>query len=348
MAILMFGDFNGFTAGQINRYYLNTVNGFLISNNSNNRFANTPHFYSNAGGSGSKYVKTRIFTPISSGVVGFSHFCIGAPTTASLHLLSLLDSSNVEHIRISFDSSGNFLITRAGTALTGGTSANTFLPNTWYWIELKFSIADSIGADSVQLWINGVLEATIAAGQDTRNAGSGFVESLALGQFAFGSTVLFGISEFYVSDSTTPLGDCRIRTLIPSAEGDTQNFSSTGASHYTEVDDNPADDDSTYVESATPNHIELFQMSGISSNPSVIHAVSPWLCTRKTDAGHKTFAPILRLSSTNYEQSGVNAFDNYSYNNPVILELNPDSPGGTGVWDITSLDNTQVGLRVVS
>jgi hypothetical protein len=345
MAILMFGDFNGMSTAQLGRYYQQSASATVV-NNASNRFSGVSHGVV-AAVSVRRGFRTNVFSPISSGVVGFS--VLFDDTTTETFFLSLLDTGTVEHIRLSRNSSGQINILRVSTSLTGGSSSSSFPNETWLWVELKFSIADSIGANSVQLWVNGVLEATVATGQDTRNAGNASIDAIWLGSFVTSANpVGIRYSEFYVSDSTTPLGDCRVRTLIPSAEGDTQNFSSTGASHYTEVDDNPADDNSTYVESATPNHIELFQMSGISSNPSVIHAVSPWLCTRKTDAGHKTFAPILRLSSTNYEQSGVNAFDNYSYNNPVILELNPDSPGGTGVWDITSLDNTQVGLRVVS
>jgi hypothetical protein len=344
MAILMFGDFDGMSAAQLGRYYQSNTN-INVVNNASNRFAGISHLLTSTTTS-AKGIRTKVFSAISSGVVGFSvRF---DSTNVNTHFLSLLDPQGFEHIRLTRNSSGQILITRTGNALTGGTTVGSFPDETWFWVELKFSIADSIGANSVQLWVNGVLEATVATGQDTRNGGDGSVQSIYLGGFVAGGGINIRYSEFYVSDSTTPLGDCRVESLFPNGNGDTQNFSATSGTHWQEVDDNPADDNSTYVESAAPDDIELFQMTNLSSNPSVIHAVSPWLCTQKTDAGTKTFAPIIRLSSTNYEQANVNAFDSYSYNNPVILELNPDSPGGTDPWDLTAVNAAQVGLKVVS
>lgn len=52
----------------------------------------------------------------------------------------------------------------------------------------------------------------------------------------------------------------RVRTRFPDADGTTTNWTpDTGTVNYTQVDDNPDDGDTTYVESSTANHIDLYE-----------------------------------------------------------------------------------------
>lgn len=334
----MFGDFNGYTTAQITRAWVSVANNQTIVT-SGGRF-NQAYMQTSASNQ-SSYVRSRPFSAIATGVIGFSWYGVSLGTDAP-PILSLL-SAGVEHIRLVRNADGTISITRAGTALTSGTSSLAIADNTWAWIELKWSIANSIGASAVQLWINGTLTATVATGQDTQNAGTADVNSFWLGKTgSVQGQMRYG--EFYVDDGTTPLGDCRVETLAMTGNGTTQDFTSSSGGHYTDVDDATADDDSTYVESATVNHVELFTVANLSSTPTTINAVSVWNCVEKTDAGPKQFAAVVRQSGTNYTQATTNATDDYQYDTPILLT----DPATASAWTESGVNSIEAGLKVIA
>jgi hypothetical protein len=86
----------------------------------------------------------------------------------------------------------------------------------------------------------------------------------------------------------------------PSSDASVQFARSTGADNYALVADTAQDGDSTYVESDTVGHIDLYGYEDVSSGYSV-QAVSLVTVARKDDAGLRTLQPIARQSSTNYD-----------------------------------------------
>jgi len=335
MSVIMFGDFVGYSTDQLSRYFLSNSGGAVTS--SGGRFNSAYYATSSSSNSG---MRSRAFTPLSSGVIGGSFYFPPGLTT----VLSLMQAS-AEHLRLSRNADGTLSLSRAGTALTGGTTINSFADNIWHWIEIKFSIADSIGANSCQIYVNGGLEATVATGQDTRNGSDATINSFVVGRIINNSGAsLMRFGEFYIDNSTTPLGDRRVETLFPNGNGATQDFTSSSGGHYTDVDDTTADDDSTYVESATAGDIELFTVQNMSSTPTDITAASIWSCVRKTDAGEKSCAAVLRQSATNYDQATHYPGTDYEYDTPIMLV----DPATASAWTESGINSCEIGLKVVS
>jgi hypothetical protein len=342
MALIAFGDFIGYSIAQASRYWL-TVDGAITINSTGGRFSNSPCLYM-VGGTGASILRSRAFSPIAAGVIGMS-VKFSNTNTNPTSILSLYDGpSNVEHVRIVRLVDGTLSFTRANTALTGGITATSFADDIWHWIEIKFSIANSIGANSCQIYVNGGLEATVATGQDTQNGGTAFITQFGLGRAASGPNIAATYSEFYLQDDTTPLGDRRVETLFPNGNGATQDFASSSGGHYTDVDDTTADDDSTYVESTTAGDIELFDIQNMSSTPTDITAASIWSCVRKTDAGEKSAAAVLRQSSTNYDQATFYPSTSYQYNSPILTT----DPATAAAWTESGINSAQIGLKVIS
>jgi hypothetical protein len=98
------------------------------------------------------------------------------------------------------------------------------------------------------------------------------------------------------------------------------------------------------VESATVDHLELFSVANLSSTPTEINAVSVWNCGKKTDAGPKQLAAVVRQSSTNYDQTTVNATDDYQYNTPIMLV----DPATAAAWTESGVNSIEAGLKVVA
>jgi len=340
MALITFGDFVGHNLAQMHRYWALSVSTTHTA--SGGRFDKP--YVSLAGSGSTRYLRSHPFSSISSGVIGFSCYFTTATTFGS-SVLHLYEGAT-EHLRVNFtDITNYFTITRAGTALTGGQSTNTFARETWHWVELKFNIADSIGASTVQLWVNGNLEATVATGQDTRNGGTGVVNAFVLGRVpTVGGEQAVRYTDYYLDDGSTPLGDCVVENLFPIGVGATQQWTPLSGDHHTNVDESVSDDDTSYVESDTVDDIELFDVQNLSSTPITIHAVAVQDVTRKLDAGPKTYASILRQGGTNYQQATIYPSTSYLANTQV-LNTDPDIPGA---WDIDGVNSAQIGLKVVS
>jgi hypothetical protein len=340
MALITFGDFVGYDLSQYNRYWATVI---AVSHTASGGRFDKPYM-SLEGSGASRYIRSPSFSSISSGVIGCS--CYFTDTSAFGSSILHLYEGATEHLRLSFTDSTNYItITRAGTVLTGGQSANTFARNAWHWVELKFSIADSIGANAVQLWVNGNLEATVATGQDTRNGGTGVVNAFMLGRVpSVGNIQAVRYTDYYLDDGSTPLGDCVVENLFPIGVGATQQWTPLSGDHHTNVDESVSDDDTSYVESDTVDDIELFDVQNLSSTPITIHAVAVQDVTRKLDAGPKTYASILRQGGTNYQQATIYPSTSYLANTQV-LNTDPDIPGA---WDIDGVNSAQIGLKVVS
>jgi len=147
---------------------------------------------------------------------------VSAVSALSRGLFSLFDAATLQcDLRINPDLT--LSVTRNGTALTGGTSTNSLSTGSYYYVEWKVTIADSIGANSCKVRVNGVDWITVATGQDTKNTANASANQLTLGPInAISGTWL--IDDFYLCDSSGTtnndfLGDIRVDTLYPNADG---------------------------------------------------------------------------------------------------------------------------------
>src|SRR5215831_14854755 len=100
-------------------------------------------------------------------VVGFAfkmnnEFYNGQP------ILGIYDVSTIQ-VYLSVNGSGNLILSRASTVLSGGTSTNALTLGTWYYIELYITISSSIPANGCNLNVNGTNWITVATGQSTQN-----------------------------------------------------------------------------------------------------------------------------------------------------------------------------------
>jgi hypothetical protein len=85
-----------------------------------------------------------------------------------------------------------------------------------------------------------------------------------------------------------------------SAEGATNDYTpSTGTNNAALVDDNPANDDTDYIESSTVGHIDYVEVSVSPAIPagSTISAVAVVTQDRKTDGGTRTSRHKIRFGS---------------------------------------------------
>ncbi len=163
---------------------------------------------------------------------------------------------------------GQLVATRNGTVL--GTSAAALASGSFAFVEIKVVIASGAGG-SFTVTVNGVAVLTLTA-INTQATGNAFASTVGLGSpdgNSTGQTVTF--SDLHILDGTgsvtnTLIGDCRVDCLLPASDSAIVQWNpggSGGATHYTHVNEVPADDDTSYVQDNVVGHEDEYGMGAL-------------------------------------------------------------------------------------
>lgn len=277
-------------------------------------------------------------------IVGFAVLPSAFPLT-NTPILQLLDqgSSQVE-LRVYSD--GTLALTRNGAPLTGGLSTFALRIGAWYFIEVKVTIANSIGANTVQVNVNNVQVINVATGQQTQQTANATANSIQLS----GIVTNTNFDDIYICDGTGAinldlLGDCRVVQMLPNGAGDQTDFGVVGsANNWAAVDDNPPDNDATYVFSQTPSQRDLYNLQDLSITGATIKGIQTVVDCRRDDVGARTVAATIKTGGTIYDGTAFSPGTVYQFFTE-IRELNPHS---TIAWTAADLLALQAGVKCVS
>ena len=260
--------------------------------------------------------------------------------TPSGTLIALLDGGSSQ-ISVATVTGGHLAVYRGATLLA--TGATVLSSGVWYYVELGATINSSTG--SYTLKINGVTELT-ASGVNTQSTGNASANTIQIGSMSNSAKV----DDLYVCDgqgsvNNTFLGDVRVQALLPASDGgETQWTPSAGTTHYSLVDEVPPDGDTSYVYSSTAGQVDVYGMSAIAASTGTVKGVQ-WLAyARKDDAGTRTIAPLIRISSTDYAGSDQNIGTSYTY----YLQVYEEDPSTSAAWTIAGVNAAEMGIKEVA
>lgn len=242
-------------------------------------------------------------------------------------------------------------VTRNGTALTNGTSVAALSLSTWYYLEWKVTIADSISAGSCKVRLNGVDIITVATSQDTKNTANSSANQVELGPGGVGVGSLdMRFDDFYLCDQSGStnndfLGDCRIDTIYPTSDGTYSQFTpSTGSTHYTLVDETTPNT-SDYNDGATVGDRDSYGMGNLSALTSqTVYGVQVNAAILKDDAGSKSAATFVRSSGTN----GDGASSALGTSQVYLSQIFETDPNGSIAWTESSVNAMEAGVKVAA
>lgn len=275
----------------------------------------------------------RNFTAGDSWRMGCS-LKVGALPGAWASIFTLYDAGSIQSdLRVNPD--GTLEVTRAWFTLTGAVSALALSVGVTYYIEWKLTIADSIAANSCKVRVNGVDWITVPAGQDLKATSNTTANQLRLGSAnpsgsMGGSTY---IDDFYVCDASGStnndfLGDVRVDTLFPNADGTYSQFTcSTGTSHYALVDET-APNTTDHNESSTAGHKDSYALGNLTALSSTIYGVQLNVAALKDDAGARGLKVGMRSSSTDSVDAGTALTTSQLYYQRVL----ETDPATTAAW----------------
>lgn len=285
---------------------------------------------------------TKYFTSSYSSIV--FGVAVGVLNNASQDFFRIVDADGNYIARFGFNGANHKYIVYNAYNTTIATSDALLLNGSWHYLEAKITIGSSNGA--LTTYVDGTQDIVVT----DKNFGTTNIGGIQLMSTASDNPVYF--DDLYALDTSGPapwndfLGDCRVETLVPTDAGNSTNWTPNTGANYAAVDEMSGtyhDSDTTYVESDTVNQIDTYTLGNLSTTTGRIYAVQTNLVAKKTDAGLRQIAPVIRYSGLDYSGSTATlATDYLAYSQ--IWQQDPTSSN----WSVSKVNNIEVGQKVIT
>ena len=265
---------------------------------------------------------------------------INTTTSTEFTIMRFLEGASIVHNDITVIPGTGQIKAYRSTTVVGTSAISAFSPNTWFVIEVWNNIHDTTGR--LQVRINGSATPIIDFTGDTRNAGSGYVDSIRMGLAASAPNP----TEMYLDDvmvrDDTWCGAGAIYLLLPDGEGSTTNWTASAGQVYECLDDTPVDwTDFAYTDATVANTRHLMTVQNPTVTPLAITAVAAIANMRVTAAGGGSANTVIKSGSAVLEGSAV-ALDVSGKWVTTIADTNPD---GSVAWTAAALNALEIGIE---
>lgn len=236
-------------------------------------------------------------------------------------LFGFLDGTGLQ-VELRTSNDGYLRVTRNGTIIA--TSAMVVSPNVYNHYEMKVKIDPSVG--TVEVRLNSVPVIGPLTGLNTRGTTTSNVNGMFIGSWNSISGYSVDYDDIIMWDSVATdangmtdvsdwIGDCRVECLFPSSAGNASQFTPDSAgANYTKVSE-VTPDITSYVESGTVGHVDLYHIPDLPANVSSVKGVAAIYYARKTDIGRRGIKSVLQSAGGNLTHaSEFNLADGYTYN----------------------------------
>lgn len=227
-----------------------------------------------------------------------------------------------------------------------GNSTNALHANTFYYIEMKSSISGGKGdpiTATVVVHVDG--EEWINQTQSAGNINDLVLQKATMNGVSLGVASFIGgtiYNDLYVCNTQGAnndfLGDVIIEAIF--ANGDhTIEFSPAGV-HFSRINEQIADDDSSTVFSNTAGQYDIYDWTDIPTFEGTIPFVHYGICARKDKEGLRSIIPIVAGPSV---EVGDEQFLNQDY---VYYFVPMDSDPADGGWTVDQFNNEIFGFKI--
>lgn len=215
-------------------------------------------------------------------------------------------------------------------------TSNTFVPSTITHVEVKVFSDGSAG--TVAMKINDV-QIFSESSLNTNGA-----DITAIG---FGSPNNSSYRDnIYIADDFQ--GELISVFCKPSADDSVQFTPSTGSDNYALVDDTGQDGDTTYVESSTVGHKDIYEFEDIPSGKTIVAATLVTVA-RKDDAGTRTLQTLSVQDSTERDAgSEYTLATGYPTATTTAIRTTLATCPDSTAWDNTKFNACKWGFKIAS
>lgn len=290
-----------------------------------------------AGGGGGYAPYAELLVPNSSRLLnGFAYM---APQ-GGVPFVRFYDGATAQ-VYLAFD--GSWKLTAYSGASSWATTF-TYAPSTWIYAELRVDFGTGTSGRIV-VKVNGQ---TVLDQASINTAPSGVARGNMVQYYQNGgNNQSASYDDLYLCDGTGTanndfLGDCRVETLLPSGAGAETQWTPSAGANYTNVDEVPADGDTTYNKSNTVGQVDTYALPDLASVTGLIYGVQYLQSVRKDNAGTRLVAPVARIGGADYPGSDTGLGNSYVY----TREIKEKSPATAAAWTISEINAMEYGVKV--
>ena len=314
---------------------------------------------------GSKYLRIDNYTVsrpfpdyYTEVIIGFAIFQEDGLSDSTGFKVHIMDGSSTQLILFA-NSTGRLKVHRSHlwndvSYFLGETAAMKFTADSWYYVEIKAKIHDTLGTIDVQ--INGVNELSLT-GVDTKYTANTRTDGV---KFEGASEHPACYDDIYflncsVSPNITFLGDSRVDVMYPTSDHSVAWTRSAGTANWQNVDDNDSgtgdiDDDTTYNYSSTATNEDVFD---VEDPPvlvdEVVHALAVAWTAKKDDAGSRSVKCLIHSGAgTEYGTAvslpgaGSDSYVQYQ----TVWNTNPWSTLAWNVDNVNEVNDINIGYNL--
>lgn len=215
----------------------------------------------------------------------------------------------------------------------------------WHYLEIRIKIHPTLGVVHIKNYGIDVLK--------IENINTAWAsEDIERVVHSSGSSNTDIYDDYYVvdnEDSTGFLGEVRCLLLTPTADTGQKQFTpNSGGTNYTQIDEYSNDGNTTYVQTTTIGHRDLYTMSDIAITPQSITAIEPFIAFY--NIGYPTkIRPVVKSGATTYASLYPTRAEavynglmhlNYSY----LITQDPNTLSG---WTLGGINALEAGFETV-
>lgn len=275
--------------------------------------------------------------------VGFGIFLTALPTNNnSYYPITFRDAANSVQVSLIINSTGTVSVYRGtGTGTLLGTSSIALTASAWHHLEIKVVFSQTVGTVTVN--INSI-SALALTGLDTVNTALVECSQIAATIAGAGNAHVYYIDDLYCTDgsgssNTGLLGDCKVYTLYPNADGALEEWTlSTGTDSFALIDEAIPDGDTTYIEAAAVNDDTEVGFENLPADVVNVYGVQVVSSMKKTDAGACSVQQSINSDGTVGTGTTHSITTAYTYWQSMF-EVDPDT---SAQWTKAGVDAAQV------
>jgi hypothetical protein len=289
----------------------------------------------NCNGSGFNII-TPQFGNHATWTVGFAFKNIN--TTGTYELLRFNDALSSQ-ISLVFNGTTDILSVKRGVT-TLGTGTKVLTDGAWYYIEIKATIDNSVGAAEVRVSEQTDISLTNVDTQTTVNAYANNFSFMTPGNS-------YQLDDLYILDgagsvNTTFLGDIKIETLLPVAEGATAEWTATtGNRNYEAVQ---TQGDGELISSITNGNVDTYIFNNLLTINTQIKGANVFIMAKNDDSTTHNISATVRQGGVNYFSSTQNINDTAFKYKLFIYEKDPTDTS----WSVSNINANEYGVKLVS
>jgi len=193
-----------------------------------------------------------------------------------------------------FNSSGGFRLVRSGSVISSA-GLHAWLNTALHHVEIKFF--SSATAGTIDVKVDGLL----VWSDSGLNTGGQDIASITFGPASDTYKSCY-YDNIFISDDWE--GELASYLIKPESDDSVQWTPSTGADNYAMVDDDAQDGDSTYVETTTAGHKDIYEFEDVPGTVTTINAVSLVLVAKKVDPSGLTQVQMLSVQDSTERNAG--------------------------------------------